>query len=326
MQEAHFHRRLTSLLSESRLDGLERFDDTDSSTILQRVVPDFADLLRRGRDLLSEIEQTCSSTEIPADFWALPDRVEELENLCFFVDGEWKRSIEGLERLTESTPGWNCLVQVECARDRLVRGLTAVEREYAAVAGSESRTGHLDLLRDALQVRRALTEFRWEVANLDARQAADLDQRLRGAGSALARLTEREEYTRLRAADRHLARDLLRRIEGWLGGGDPAGESGGAEGLWQDVVNFAALLWDINRRDELVEEDLAVIGDAVGELEAQALRGPLPNGVTDRLRTLFGRDDRLDELVAQQADAQEILDRLLAIKGSLTRDRVPEPA
>lgn len=319
--------RLVTLLTESRAAELERFDDEKGSTILHRVVPEFSTLLERGRHLLGKIEEACSSTEAPATSWALPDRVEELENLCFFVDGEWKRALEGLERVTETTSGWSCLVQIECARDRLIRGITAVEREYAAVAGSPSRTDHVDLLRDALAVRRTLTLFRREIngaARTDPR-SDDFERRLRLARTALARLTDREEFALLRAADRYLARDLQRRIETWLEDGARGRESGGGEGLWQDVVNFAALLWDVNRRDELVHQDLAVIGEAQEELEPSAPRELLPASAADRLRTLFGRDDELDDLLEAPVEADRVRERLTAVRDSLTRERTPQP-
>ncbi|MGD2115703.1 MAG: hypothetical protein PVG07_11655, partial [Acidobacteriota bacterium] len=248
MEGSRLQSRLATLLTEARAAELELFDDRDGSTILDRVVPEFSELLHRGRTLLDEIEETCSSTEAGADTWAFPDRTPELEDLCFFVDGEWKRSLDGLERLTASTPGWNCLVQIECARDRLVRGLTAVERELADIAGSESRTGDVNLLREALQVRRILTGFRREIDAVRASsepETAELDRALRRAGSALSRLIEREEFARLRAADRHLARNLLQRIRDRLDGSGAREWEGDGTGLWQDVVNFAALLWDV---------------------------------------------------------------------------------
>lgn len=319
--------RLASLLSRSRAAELERLDGETGPTVLHRVVPQFKELLERGRRLLHEIEELCSS-EGASGVSDHPERTEDLETLCFFVEGEWRRALEGLERLTEATSGWSCLVQVECARDRLSRGIIAVEREYAAVVGSVSLTGHVDLLGDALAVRRALTLFRREIngAPRGGSSSDGLDHRLRHAENALARLIGREEFVLLRAADRHLARELRLRVERWLRDRSAAAEPGGGEGLWQDVVNFAELLWDVNRRDELVGEDLAVIEEAQRVLEGSASRTEVPPSVAGRLRVLFGRDDELDDLLEELAEPDRVLDRLQAVRDSLRREDTPQLA
>lgn len=318
--------RLATLLNEARAVELERFDDEPGATILELVVPGFKELLGRGRLLLGEIEVACSGEQASA-IWAVPDRTEELETLCFFVGGEWRRALEGLELLDESTSSWSCLVQVERARDRVIRGVTAVEREVAAAAGSSSRTDHVDLLVDALAARRSLTLFRREIHHAPrvGSHPEGLERQLRHAHGALERLMGREEFGLLRAADRHLARELHRRVERWLDEGSESEESGGGEGLWQDVVNFAELLWDVNRRDELVEEDLAVIGEAEEELGRAAPRKLLPASVADRLRALFGRDDELDDLLEATAESDQVLERLRAVRESLERERTPQP-
>jgi len=326
MDASNLQSRLASLLTEARAVELDRFDEEPGSAVLHRVVPEFSKLLALGRNLLGEIEEACSSTGASGTSWALPDRVEELETLCFFVDGEWKRALDGLERLTETTSGWSCLVQVECARDRLIRGIIAVEKEYAAVVGSSSVTGNVDLLGDALAVRRSLTLFRREInsAPRSGPPSDGFDRQLRHADGALARLIDREEFALLRAADRHLARELHRRVERWLRGGSESQELGGGEGLWQDVVNFAELLWDVNRRDELVGEDLAVIEEARSVLEGSASRKLLPPTVADRLRILFGRDDELDDLLEATAESERVLERLQAVRDSLRREDRPQ--
>jgi len=319
--------RLVSLLSGSRAAELERFDGETGPTVLRTVVPQFKELLVRGRRLLQEIEELRPS-EGASGVSNHPGRTEDLETLCFFVEGEWRRALEGLERLTEASSGWSCLVQVECARDRLSRGILAVEREYAAVVGSASLTATVDLLGDALSVRRALTLFRREIkgASRGGSSSGGFDHQLRHAENALARLIGREEFVLLRAADRHLARELRHRVERWLRDRSEAVEPGGGEGLWQDVVNFAELLWDVNRRDELVDEDLAVIEEAQRVLEGSASRAAVPPSVADRLRVLFGRDDELDDLLEEPAAPDRVLERLQAVRDSLTREDTPQLA
>lgn len=311
-----FQSRLASLLTQSQAVRLERFDDRDGAVIVDHVVPVFADLVRRGRNLLGEIEQACASADAGLD-----EGAEDLENLCFFVQREWKQALERLDGLTPATQGWSCLVQIERARDRLLRGLTAVERNLAELAGTTSRTAHVDLLRDALRVRRVLTELRRRVADASKAYEGDPEARLRSAGAALARLIEQEEFTHLRAVDRHLARDLHRRIRNALdeSGGSPDGDE--PEGLWQDVVHFAALLWDVNRRDELVAEDLAAIDEAVGELRDLDAHAAPPRSVRNRLRILFGRNDRLDDLVDAQVDAGRLREHLLVVRDALLQSR-----
>ncbi len=327
MDGPHLQSRLVTLLAESRALELERFDDETGATILRRVVPEVSKLLERGRQLLGEIEDACSSTEAPAASWALPDRVEELENLCFYVAREWKDALEGLERLSETQAGWSCLVQIERARDRLIRGLLAVERGVAEVAGSDSRTGDVDLLDEAIEVRRTLTQFRREIRGAPRvrPETEDLERQLRHAARALARLLDREELARLRAAERHLARDLHRRVEAWLRDGAEGQESGGAEGLWQDVVNFAALLWNVNHRGELVAGDLALITEVQEELDSAAPRKLLPASAAARLQALFGRDDELDDLLEATAESDRVRERLVEVRESLVRERTPQP-
>lgn len=325
MDGSNLQSRLATLLDESRAVELERLDDEAGPAILRGVVPEFKELLERGRRLLGEIEEVCFSDAAsipPVDL----ERGEELGTLCFFVEGEWRRALEGLERLTESASGWSCLVQVECARDRLIRGIVAVEQEYAAAVGSTSLTDHIDLLGDALAVRRILTLFRREIngASSGAPSSDGFDGQLRHAEGALADLIARDEFALLRAADRHLARELHDRVERWLRKGSESQELGGGEGLWQDVVNFAELLWDVNRRDELVGEDLAVIEQAERALEGSGSRELLPPTVAERLQVLFGRDDELDDLLEATAEPDQVLERLQAMRSALRREDMPQ--
>lgn len=171
----------------------------------------------------------------------------------------------------------------------LRKALTAVEVLICEYQGFVARLSFSDEVLLSLQVRRAYAKFRCEVRQFALRP--ELDVRLRGAATSIARLVGRDIYADLRIEDRFEIRQLQRRIHDCLNRQDPV------EGrqLWQDVLGFTELIGEIRKRQELVAHDRDL---------AALLRRRLETGeaysdgaLADLFAPLMGLDDALDDFL-----------------------------
>lgn len=211
---------------------------------------------------------------------------------------------------TDSEPD-DVLATMAKARHRTVSSLVAVEEALCRREGLPSRLAPLadGELNRSLALRAAWAEFRGAVRAGGTPDESMLPAQLITAARLLQKLGEGPERRSLRIHDRGHVRGLLDRIERWIGGEDGWSAESGAR-LWADLTAFAELLGQINNRSELRGHDRKVATELLLVLPSV---GPSAEAL-DALRSLRGRDEALDALLATEPlPMAEILVRLRAV-------------
>lgn len=174
----------------------------------------------------------------------------------------------------------------------------------------------------AVQVRRVFLELH-RAAIGDALPDSDtIRPRLQSVGTAIARALSRSIAGSIRVHDRFAMRAFQARIrEGLL---NPSGDDDAIDALtrlWQDLVNFTALLLDVNKREELRAHDRAAVASAISQIRDLTPALPCPAEVIDGLRPCEGRDIELDMIIARGTSVgtlRQCLERLHAALGPLS--------
>lgn len=190
---------------------------------------------------------------------------------------------------------WQALGQAASAMSKAERALVALEREIHAALGRKtpSRPGELE---ESLEIRAQYAILRDWLASCGSEPRALLD-RFGEAAERLRRLRQLDVYPLMRIEDRRQVRSLLERIDATVER-DRADEDAAA--LWQDLQAAAELFLQINHRHELVQHDSSALGGAPGSSGASAPGSArTAEEIAGELRSLLGRDRRLDEVLLQ---------------------------
>ncbi len=314
---------LLRLIAQARSLQLEKLEKEDTLEIKTNLLPEIRGLLAGVVDLLHQIEEGLATSlegsgELPPWLASLAqheDQLRSLWDLCFLARAELRPLEAQTDRLAQTSSSWTCLVHAERAQGAVTRGLMAVEEELSRIAGRPARTAHVDLLSHSLIVRQVTAKFRKSVLEALRNHPKDLQARLRAVGNALVRLMGRDEYRAVSISDRLIARQLRDRTLRWL----TAQPSDLIEGrrLWDELFAFAVMLTEVNQRAELLEHDLQVLEEVMPDLAEGTAHDPPSCAAVERLYGIFGRDDRLDTLLAKGADRGRVLGRALALHRSL---------
>ncbi|MFO7568032.1 MAG: hypothetical protein R6X02_35650 [Enhygromyxa sp.] len=237
---------------------------------------------------------------------------QRIADISFMARWELDRKRSSVAEAEHGRDDWRLIAECCSARRRVVKAASGVERVLSEVESQPSV--FTDLYQTergrALETRAAYYSF---VSGLRAteRRFADLERRIRLAGTGIARLIGRSIYEELRVEDRRSIRAVQARLFEWLRGArDPR------EGLrlLSEVNSCASLLMEVNRRPILLEHDREVL-----EQLLRALSQPATNSAVfyKLLVSIRGRDLELDELIEASAALEprvwrEPVDRVLA--------------
>lgn len=221
---------------------------------------------------------------------SIPDGAASIQDCAFMVRMELGQRRKRLLHLESSLDSADLLAGCDSALRSTVRGIRALA---GAMGARESVFGYRDAdLVVALRVRRAFANLRLEIEMLENAEATESSVRslLLRARLILAILRCSEEYDLMRVGDRMQLRVLQDRILGWL----KAHEAEPREGIriWSDLLGFARLVHQINRREVLVEHDRRVVGQLIADCS-----GSFTDACVDLLSKLFGLDPALDEVM-----------------------------
>lgn len=246
--------------------------------------------------------------------------LQAVEDIAFMVQLELRQRHERLERIARVSDILTVLGECDSSLRRIPKGFGAID---LAIARAEGLTPVIDFsseCEDSLQVRGAYSKFRARITAGGEPTPAELYGRMRAVGTHIAVMIGWEAYPLLRVRDRLQLRALQRRILHWL---LPENRSDSLEGLrlWQDLAAFIGMLAQVNRRQELVEHDARMLGEALNALGACGHE--TSDIVLEQLGRLEGLDDELDRLLAAaprpSARAfRQVLDRLCARIGAVT--------
>jgi len=280
--------------------------------IVAELQPVTLTLLREARTLLGAILDACrqlapmESGEAPSPVWSayLPfERAidatmsklgsnQVVEEIAFIAQLELRQREERLDRLRASQGYVALLGECDSSLRRIRKAFTAVD---AAIARFEDVAPLLDFtseLQTSLAVRRAYAKLRTRVMADGEPSPETVRARFRGAGTQIAILVGWDIYPEMRVQDRLLLRELQQRVLAWLRGEDATAAAGLR--LWQDLAGCIEMFSLVNRRQELVEHDGAIVRALCVDLEEPTLS----EATRDKLRALEGLDRELDRVVA----------------------------
>lgn len=173
----------------------------------------------------------------------------------------------------------------------------------------------------AVQVRHVFLELHRVVIGDALPDSDTIRPRLQTVGSSIARALGRSIAGSIRVHDRYAMRAFQARIrEGLLNPRDDDDAIDALTRLWQDLVNFTALLLDVNKREELRAHDREAVTVAIAKIRDLAPALPCPSEVLEELYPCEGRDPELDAILARGTSVgtlRQCLERLRATLGPL---------
>ena len=251
----------------------------------------------------------------------MPGTFEELSDLCFIAAAECREGLKQLEPLSPTSQPLTVLVVMERSQSRLSNGLCAVETRLARMYGRDSQTCHVDLGRKSLRARWLIARFRRRMASVVQQAGDDTEKKIRSIGNSFAWLLGHDQVANLRASDRLTAKMLHQRILDWLSSSASTDDDG--RRLCHDVTVFVEFLRLINCREEIVQHDSKVVLEVLSVLADSDPDGPLPSSIIERLESIQGRDDLLDDMLGVDVGTAGLRSRLLKVFGMLEREGAP---
>ncbi|MGZ3419939.1 MAG: hypothetical protein ACXVEE_18835 [Polyangiales bacterium] len=224
---------------------------------------------------------------------------------------------------------WDLIAACSSAVREMLKSASAVELGIAAYEDLPATSRYyVTELERALAIRRAYVRFRQDVL---AGNHASGARRLRLAASAIAKLVGRPAYAFARVHDRCQIRQFHARIREQLveharvtEASEVAVVEVASSRVYQDLVNLAELMMQINLRAELREHDAVLLTKLTTELRTENLQEEKVDEMLARLRPLLGRDSDLDEILAgRKVTARELGDLVSRCCDGLSR--LPEP-
>ena len=232
---------------------------------------------------------------------------QEIADLAFLSRQQLLEARRQISAARSTKAIWSSLAHSETGLRRLRKALVAVESALREYDGLESIPRNWESVDDALEIRRIYSQFRRSVTRPGALDGDRLRAELRRMTRRIAILRDRTIYPYLRIEDRRGIRLFQKRIEQWLESDDGSAEqTREAERLWQDLVGFAGLLCQVNRRQCLYEHDRELLSDGLRIISARAAQKlSVPANLLDSMQKLVGRDDELDGLLLDPTRAAE---------------------
>ncbi|MBX3271220.1 MAG: hypothetical protein KF729_13215 [Sandaracinaceae bacterium] len=218
-------------------------------------------------------------------------------DLGFMALIELRQRLARVEALVPSDEPWHALSVLDSARRRIRKSIGAVATVLCQLEGLAPALGHASELATSLEVRRVYARLRRSIDATREPSQAELGARLRGIGTQIAILIGRPIYPDLRLDDRAQLRRLQARILAWLRL-PPDTEESFVVGrrLWTDLAGYARVIALVSHRQELLEHDAHVVAIAAGACRSTS-RAELPDRLFERLLSLHGVDDEVDELL-----------------------------
>jgi hypothetical protein len=333
-----FREPMRALVSRGQAIDIRGYEVASIDRVVNELQPATLTLLTDARSLLSSILETCEtmdSADSTQDHDAGTDNIrisylpferaidatvasklhsrQAIEQIAFIAQLELRQRVERLEAVRPTQGAVTLLGECDSSLRRIRKALCAVDVTIARVASVPPLLDFSSELQTSLAVRRAYSRFRARVmAGSDPLPAA-LRTRFRAIGTQIAIVIGWDVYPEMRVRDRLLLREIQHRVLTWLRGGNDATAAAGLR-LWQDLAACVEMLSLVNRRQELLEHDAALVRGTLARLASCANDAPVDELTWKRLLALDGLDEELDELLTQPPPLSEqvvsVLDRL----------------
>ena len=305
-----------------------RLSDGVEPNALWRCVRDVRDLVRETAAVLSELVEEREQEPRPAEreqrrvpsgeFSLMLDAPNDAQSdpagdIAFVARAHLQRRVERYENYSEASPASVLTSAAGSGIRHVIKATCAVESVYAESYGLVPRLDPRTFLERSLAVRRAYTAFRMALKGIDTQGCL--------AGIERARLAIQDivigpSFRNTRWSDRSEFLALSLRLGAWLSESNDSEEAGRLLG---DVCGFAAVLADINRREELLQHDIRLLPRVIDQLEALSETGrPVLRGHLEQVR---GIDDGIEELLATGItfDAQTLITELRRVLSERAR-------
>ena len=304
-----FSQRFHDLIAKTDSADVRVPEDSALISLATDLVPTVSELLRRGVDLLAEVEshygRPAGEIEVPDTLSQIGVQISlefaarDLNDVAFFARTDLRSALASLTTAAAHKSNLMALAtQCESGLRRLRNALISVESAIYEFEGHEPPERTWFDVEISLQIRKLYWNLRRETGGDESRP---LEVRLRSVLYRIVAFRELSIYPLLRVEDRITLRQLLKRILDWLNGDerDPTV----ARKLWQDLTAFSDILVHVSHRQELVEHDLTLLAKAYRSLFPYG--DPLatvPEKLVAELQRLLGLDDELDRLILEGGD------------------------
>ncbi|MCH9650026.1 MAG: hypothetical protein K0U98_17450 [Deltaproteobacteria bacterium] len=310
MESERLLERLDTVLRRTAEMNLTVPEETGDLGKILKQVPELRYLLSCSVELLSEIDTYYESKEAGGTASGTTDSLVDIgalisselaargiSDMAFVARGDLQTCLRDLEQAKKMSESWQLASQCDRGQRRLRQGLIAVE---SAIHEYEGREGPLRVwfdLETSLEIRSLYGNLRRDLLWLGASESEDLAELLEAASQRFTDLRSLPVYPLLRIHDRRAMRRLYHRICQWKESGEAQSVKEG-ERIWQDVLAFAELLVQVNRRQELQEHDRRLVRNSFHHLFGRR-RGVVAVSETflEQIRGLLGLDDELDTLI-----------------------------
>ena len=226
----------------------------------------------------------------------------QIADISFIARLELSRKRQQLESLSAGTDSWEHIAVCASVRRRILKATTALEKAICEYEQLEPQSDwYITAMTRSVEIRRTYARFRRRLGPGDTPSESDVYSRIRRAGIAIASLIGLDIYEDLKIRDRQMLRELQHRVVDWLRVSEDRGDQIRARAglrLWQDAIGLANLLMQVNNRAELRDYDAEVLTE-VNEI---LFGGIIPARrlslmMLDKLRSLYGLDDELDQCI-----------------------------
>jgi hypothetical protein len=348
---ARFQEPIKEIVGRGLGLDLRGFEIAPVERITRELQPATLGLLGETRALLGEVLESCgpsaggtadeAAESLRTSFLSFDRAIDEtvatkqlgslraVEEIAFMADLELRQRTERLTRVGAAQGAPALLGECDSSLRRIRKALNAVDAAIATAADVPPLLDFTSELETSLAVRRAYAKLRLRLVAVGEPTPETTRARLRAVGTQLASCVGWDVYADMRVGDRLLLRDVQRRVLDWLRGEGDATPAAGLR-LWQDLAGCLEMLALVNRRQELVGHDAAVVRDAVARLALEP-RAEIDAAAWQRLAALDGLDAQLDELLLQRQPPprtwlEPILERLATQLGLLPGAPSREPA
>lgn len=274
------------------------------------LVPRITHMLRDGIDVLEQVEAAYDPS--PDDLPEVPDddlfgiglqisaelASRDLRDVAYFARADLRSALDALVQISTRRNGFIAMASLcESGLRKLRKGLVSVESALYEFEGQAAPERQWFDVQVSLQIRRLYRNLRRETHQRDVSASAGaLEDGLRAVLYRIVAFRELTIYPFLRVDDRVNIRRLVKRILEWLNATRRDAMQG--RRLWQDLVGFTEILFQVSYRQELQDWDRDVVEKTWRALfDREDAPRELPDLLHRELETLAGLDDELDALL-----------------------------
>ncbi|MDA8020535.1 MAG: hypothetical protein MPN21_24110 [Thermoanaerobaculia bacterium] len=294
-------KRIAELLDRALEAGLQVPQDTGMLSIDPSALESVVVLVDETIDALADVATACEEELETGEVEAsLPPA--QLGDLAFVARSELAEIRDNFRSAIDQDSMWQIAAHADRAVGRSVRALMPVESALREYEGLEPQPRVWFDLDDTLEIRRRFVRFWLEVHRVDSPGGDELVTALERVASMIEELREDSIYPYLRLDDRLDLRALQKRILAWLERQQKdSDEIESGRRLWQDASGFFNLLMQIQRREELRENDLIQLGRALRRLQDEEgdrlLKPKTQAELSEMLLEMAGRESSLDKIL-----------------------------